>query len=172
MSGVAAAIVGLVLLAAAAAKAHDGARYDDALASLASWSWVRRARPAIVALEAGLGALLLSGRAPSLTGAVAVATLLAFCAALVAFAARGGTDCGCFGAAAQASPRRGLIRNGALIAAALLVAVVGDGLAWDADAARAPAQLALAGAAIVLWRLGEAVFDLLADQARVETGAP
>jgi hypothetical protein len=167
VSGTAAALIGLVLLAAAGAKARDGASFEEALATLAPSLPGRYVRRSLVAFEALLGALLLSGRAPGLGGAVAVGTLLAFSAALVALQARGGPDCGCFGAAPGGSPGRGLARNAALTAAALLVAGAADGPDWQGDAARAAAQVALALAAVVLWRLGEAAVDLLTDPDRL-----
>ena len=167
VAGTAAALVGLVLLAAAVAKARDGARFRSALAALLPARAVGPAHWGVVALEAALGLLLLSGAVPALAGALAAATLLVFSGALVVLAARGEPDCGCFGAAPQGAPRRGLVRNGALVAAALAVVVAGDGLAWRDDPAGAAGQVALALAAVLLWRLGEAVADVLANQRRL-----
>lgn len=159
VSGLAAAVVGIVLIVAAAAKAYDGERFEQALGELVPAA-PATARWVVVAFEAALGVLLVSGLWPAVAGPVAVATLAAFSVALVVLEARGAPGCGCFGAAPNASHRRGLARNGVLLGAGMLVALGPGGPAWGDDPARAGAQLALGAATLLLWRLAEAVADV------------
>jgi uncharacterized membrane protein YphA (DoxX/SURF4 family) len=74
-------------------------------------------------LELVLGVLLLAGLQLRLT-AVATATLLAgfYAAMIYAYSAGSGIDCGCFGVGEAVSART-LVRDGALLAAAVALVI-------------------------------------------------
>ncbi|HEU4656941.1 MAG TPA: MauE/DoxX family redox-associated membrane protein [Capillimicrobium sp.] len=114
---------------------------------------------ALPAVELGVAAALLSGRAAAAAAAVAALLLLAFTAALAVALARGRrVACHCFGELSSRAPAgpRTLARNAALLAAALAVAIAGrdDGgpsaIAWigELDAATG-AALAVAVVAVL-----------------------
>ena len=118
----AAAILAVTFGWAAASKVTARARWRRALnvhrlperwASIASW--------AVPAVEASIPILLILGR-PRAAGAVALASLAIFSAALVRLALRDGArvDCGCFGRA-KVDVRVALGRNLALAIAAIAV---------------------------------------------------
>jgi hypothetical protein len=122
----------------------------------------RLAAPATVGLALGelaLAVLLLFGAAPRSAGLVTLVVLLAFTLGLIVLARRdpaGG--CGCFGEDDAAPAARGLLRNGALAAAAAVVALEPPaGEVWAAGPGPLAGALTVALGAACLWSLAWAL---------------
>lgn len=147
-------IVGAAFLVAGTLKLRNGDMFRRALAVHHYLP-----QPARVALwrvlppaEIVLGAVLVSGLAPTAAGPVAAVVLLVFLAAsFIASRATGALDCGCFGPVLGAITMGGLVsRNAGLALIALLPAATGFSPAPEVHLV-AVGAIALAG--LAFWRL-------------------
>jgi hypothetical protein len=99
---------------------------------------------ALVEVAVAAGLLLAAGSAvPALACAVLLVALSAALRTAAARAPRALASCHCFGAAGDAPPAQGLVRNALLVAGAAVVALAPPGRLWSIDAPD------LAGAATV-----------------------
>lgn len=120
-------LLGLVFLYAAYTKLRQPwllfALSIDAYRLLPSWAVFSVART-LPWIEVALGLMLLTGFLLRWAAPAASVLLLAFYGAMIhAYAAGGGIDCGCFGAGEAVSIKT-LLRDGALVAGALVLSVV------------------------------------------------
>jgi Methylamine utilisation protein MauE len=139
---------------ASVAKVIGFARWRAALSRYRIGPSVERiAAPTVPVLEAGVCALLVSGRL--LTGATLTMALVSCFSLAVARARSGSQDklpCGCFGRATVRDPKELLLRNALLGALAAIVLVFGRDGAFAGPAPHLPSILPtlLAGVGIVV----------------------
>lgn len=178
VGGLGAALLGLVLLVATAAKALDPEAFAQGLAAQGLTLGLPPLAAAILALalEGGLGlSLLLGARRPLVLGAATL--LVAFFLVLNArswwVAAHGGAaeeSCGCFGNLVQRTPAEAFWQDLVLLLPPLLLAFVGRPRGSERSALRDGRLLAaFAGAALVAlfaWRAPHLPLDDLATRLR------
>jgi hypothetical protein len=119
-----------------------------------SSAYVGPAATVIPLVELTVAAVLLAGLWPREAAIAAIALLVLFTGVLGRMWASGATlDCGCFGESSEAStPATGVVRNAALITAALLVVISPDSARlWAASVGTVAAATTVAAGAICLW---------------------
>jgi uncharacterized membrane protein YphA (DoxX/SURF4 family) len=119
---VASVLLGLAFVVAGGSKVAAGPAWPDQARGLGAPSFVI---PVVPWFEIGLGAILIVQLAPVAAGLVALATLLVFTGLIVRRLTQGQhPPCACFGAwSAKPLGPGHLVRNGVLIALALVVIV-------------------------------------------------
>ena len=155
-------LFGLVLLASAVGKVRSGSAFGAFAASVrefgvlpAAWTRGRVAAGVVVAVEALVPLLLLTG-ATAPAGLAVAALLLTGLAGAVALVVRRGARvaCLCFGTSATPLARRHVVRNAALALAAAVGAVAASAPAQPADpvggAVAAAAGLVVAGLVVAM----------------------
>ena len=127
MDTVAQTMLALVLLVAAALKAHDRGRSADALATygLAPAELRQLVLVAIAAAELALAAGLIANAAWAAAAACGLFGVFALAATVALAAGRGGRPCACFGAGSRLSPTTA---GASALAAVLALAIAGGWL--------------------------------------------
>ncbi|MFS8097902.1 hypothetical protein LFM09_12245 [Lentzea alba] len=125
------AVVFLVAFAGKVRTRQGFAEFRDSIAAIAPWSPARLVAAAILAAEA-VAVVLLAVPGTRLGYAVVVALLLAFCGGIaLVMRSRKAVRCKCFGAGGEVLGPKHLVRNGSLVAVALIGAFAPSPASWE-----------------------------------------
>lgn len=142
---------------AAVAKLRDRASFEQVLGAISGRVAARSLAFAVPAGELALAAALLAGVQPRAVALLTLAVLLGFSWALVRLRAQPHIpSCNCFGSSAG-DPARGVVRNAALGALAVVLVIAPHGAAWSASLDDGVAALTVALGAACAWHLATAL---------------
>lgn len=145
-------LLALLFAVSGVSKFRSRTVFRAALRDIVPSGAVRSLAIGVPLLELVIATWLLAGHAPSGAMGAALATLVVFSGALVQMVRLGVPSCSCFGEGTDTSPRIGLARNAALIAAILAVLGGADTARWTGSlSADVVAYVTVACAASLLW---------------------